>query len=151
MENTNIITAAIAGSDIPRSWLYCFNSGCTLRNECVRYLSSSALSPARTSGPAVYPTAAGPECPHFKQLRTIRSAWGFTLMFANVRTADAPLLRALMKARLGGNGMYYRYHHGQRRLTPEQQAWIKSLFRHYGYDKAEFEHYRDEIDFTQQK
>lgn len=151
MENTKIITAAIAGSDIPRSWLYCFNSNCTRRDECVRYLSSATLSAECTSGPAVYPTAAGHNCQHFKLARTIRSAWGFDQMFADVRTADAPMLRALIKARLGGNGMYYRYHHGQRRLNPEQQAWIKSLFRHYGYDGAEFDHYRDEIDFTRQE
>lgn len=148
MENEEIFKAA--ASDIPRGWLYCFNSGCTVCSECVRYRSAESIESTRTSGMAVYPTATagGRHCTYFKRLRTIRSAWGFGRMFADVKAADAPRLRAIMKERLGGNGMYYRYHHGLRRLNPEQQEWIKALFRRHGYGDAEFDHYREEVDFT---
>ena len=37
MENTNIINAAIKGGNIPRNWLYCFNSGCQHHEECIRF------------------------------------------------------------------------------------------------------------------
>jgi hypothetical protein len=41
---------------------------------------------------------------------------------------------------LGGNGTYYRYDHGERLLTPEQQDWIINLFKQYGYtDNLEFD------------
>lgn len=48
MENTNIINAAIKGGNIPRNWLYCFNSGCQHHEECIRFRSTIALSGSRT-------------------------------------------------------------------------------------------------------
>ena len=53
MENTNIINAAIKGGNIPRNWLYCFNSGCQHHEECIRFRSTVALSGSRTWGNAV--------------------------------------------------------------------------------------------------
>lgn len=41
---------------------------------------------------------------------------------------DAPTLRSLMREYLGGCSTYYRYHHGEHKLLPEQQEWIKQLF-----------------------
>ena len=49
---------------------------------------------------------------------------------------------------LGGNTTYYRYHNGERLLTPEQQEWIINLFRRHGYtDELRFDEYRDLYDF----
>lgn len=119
MENTNIINAAIKGGNIPRNWLYCFNSGCQHHEECIRFRSTVALSGSRTWGNAVYPAA----------------------------LHDAPTLRSLMKEYLGGNTMYYRYHHGERLLSPEQQAWIKRLFARYCYSDVDFDNSCEELDF----
>ena len=147
MENTDIIRVAINNSDIPASWLYCFNSGCQLRDTCIRYQTGLALDASRTCGRAVFPTAAdGGKCRHFKKLRKIQSAWGFARLFDNVRVGDATALRTRLRTMLGGNGTYYRYHHGTRRLTPEQQTQIRQLFARFGYADIEFEHYREEID-----
>ncbi len=147
MENTEIMTTALANCAFPATWLYCFTSGCKRRDTCVRYQSGLAIDSALTSGHAVFPTASTLDpCPHFKQLRTIRSAWGFNSLFNDVRVADAPRLRKGMKEILGGGGTYYAYHHGQRRLTPEQQAQIRRLFARFGYASVDFEHYRTEID-----
>ena len=103
MENTNIINAAIKGGNIPRNWLYCFNSGCQHHEECIRFRSTIALSGSRTWGNAVYPAAlhADGSCEHFKQLRIVRQAWGFNLLFKDVKLHDAPTLRSLMKEYLG--------------------------------------------------
>lgn len=146
--NTELLKTAVQNSNIPAYWPYCFNSGCARRDTCVRYQAGTALdATTHTAGLAVYPAAARLEqCPHFKLLRTIRSAWGMARLFDNVRVSDAPLLRQRMKSMLGGNGTYYRYHHGTRRLKPEQQAQIRRLFASFGYDGIEFEHYQTEID-----
>lgn len=147
MENTDILKAAISGADIPATWLYCFNSSCPRRDTCVRYQAGLALDGSRTCGNAVFPTAAdGGDCPHFKLLRRIRTAWGLARLFDNVRAGDAPALRKRLKALLGGNGSYYRYHHGTRRLSPEQQSLVRRMFARSGYDGVDFEHYREEID-----
>lgn len=61
---------------------------------------------------------------------------------------DTPL-RDRIKAYLGGNTTYYRYHHGERLLTPEQQQWILDLFHRHGYtDGLHFDEYRDLYDFS---
>lgn len=149
MENTNIINAAIKDGNIPRNWLYCFNSGCQHHEECIRFRSTVALSGSRTWGNAVYPAAlhADGSCEHFKQLRIVRQAWGFNQLFKDVKLHDAPTLRSLMKEYLGGNTMYYRYHHGERLLSPEQQAWIKRLFARYCYSDVDFDNSCEELDF----
>lgn len=147
MENTEITNVAISNCNIPTNWLYCFTNDCERRDTCVRYRAGLGLDPKRTWGHAVFPKAcADGHCPHFKLLRVIRTAWGFGKMFCNVRVADAPLLRQQMRKMLGGNGTYYCYHHGTRRLTPEQQDNVKHVFARFGYDNVEFEYYRTEID-----
>lgn len=146
MEN-DILKIALSSSSFPPLWPYCFNSSCTRRDTCLHYRAALALDAAVTSGPAVYPAAATlDDCPHFKLARTIRTAWGFARLFYDVRAADAPILRKNMKAFLGGNGGYYRYHHGKWRLKPDQQTMIRRLFERYGYHNAEFDHYQTEID-----
>lgn len=147
MENTNILKIALRCSDIPASWPYCFNSNCLRHETCIHYQAAMTLDASSLVGQAVYPAAATLDtCPHFKQLRTIRTAWGFARLFDDVRVADAPALRKKMKEIVGGNGTYYRYHHGTRRLSPELQTQILRLFADAGYNNVEFEHYQSEID-----
>ena len=149
MRNNELLKAAISGSEIPKNWLYCFNSQCHQREYCVRYISGTVLQNERTWGQAVFPAGNyNQSCPHFKQLRLIRTAWGFGKLFDEVKVKDAPRIRKLMKSMLGGNGSYYRFMHGERRLTPEQQAHVKSLFAQFGYKNADFDFFREEIDFT---
>lgn len=56
---------------------------------------------------------------------------------------------ALMRDYLGSKGQYYRYKLGQLKLLPEQQNYIKQLFARFGYEDVEFEHFSDEIDFSE--
>lgn len=68
MENTNIINATIKSSNIPHNWIYCFNTDCKRREECLRYRATVALGESRIWGNAVYPHALRPdgECAQFK-------------------------------------------------------------------------------------
>jgi hypothetical protein len=52
-----------------------------------------------------------------------------------------------MREYLGGCSTYYRYHHGERQLSPEQQEWIKQLFSQYGYEDIEFDCSEETLDF----
>lgn len=149
MRNNELLRAAISGSEIPKNWLYCFNSQCQQRERCVRYISGTVPPNDRTWGQAVFPASSDNHaCPHFKLLRLICTAWGFDKLFDEVKVKDAPKIRKLMKDMLGGNGSYYRFMHGERRLTPEQQASVKRLFSQFGYNDADFDFFREEIDFT---
>lgn len=147
MENTELLKLVLNKQRIAYSWPYCFNTGCQLQAECLRYQAALVLDSSVTSGTAVFPSVdLHGKCPLFKPIRSIRTAWGFERLFDNVRTPDAPTLRRMLKDLLNGNGNYYRYHHGTRRLSPDQQKSIRQLFARMGYDNIEFGHYQDEIE-----
>ena len=135
---------------IPASFARCFQGDCPKAGACVRFLAGKHVPAGKLSGPAVYPTARrGDDCELYKPTRVIRAAYGFTALFAEVKRKDDTPLRDRLKAYLGGNTTYYRYHHGERLLTPEQQQWIINLFRQRGYtENLHFDGYRDMYDFT---
>lgn len=133
---------------LPPSWIFCFLDGCPKADECVLHLSGRHIPEGKVWGRAVFPTALKENgCERFKPIRKIRAAYGFDTLFAEVKRKDDKPLRDAMKHYLGSHGAYYRYHNGERLLTPEQQQWILDLFRSYGYTEGlSFDHYRDVFD-----
>ena len=131
-------------------WRFCFCEGCPRHADCLRYLTGQQVPASTTCGHAVFPTAyRNGDCPHFKEVRVIRAAYGFKPLFRDVKKRDYSVLISKMKAFLGGHGTYYRYNRGERMLTPEQQQWILGLFTSYGYtENLAFEHYCDLLDFS---
>ena len=135
---------------VPADYMYCFNVGCPRERECMRHFAGEHIDPKVKQGSAVFPTALqeGTVCQKFKQKRVIKAAWGFDHLFADVKARHTTLLRNKLKDYLGGNGTYYRYHHGERLLTPEEQEWILNLFHQYGYtEDLHFDGYRDVWDW----
>lgn len=143
---TNIL---LTPEQIPPSYCRCFQSDCSKSDSCARFLAGKHLPEGWVTGPAVYPTARqGATCVCYKQTRIIHAAYGFRALFAEVKKKDDTPLRDRIKTYLGGNTTYYRYHNGERLLTPEQQEWIINLFRRHSYtDELRFDEYRDLYDF----
>ncbi len=141
---------ALTPEQIPPSFYRCFQSDCPKADTCSRFLAGKLLREGKVCGPAVYPSArTGDTCTMYKQTRVIRAAYGFTAIFAEVKQKDSTPLRSRIKAYLGGNTTYYRYHHGEKLLTPEQQEWIVGLFRRKGYtEELHFDGYRELYDFS---
>ncbi|MCH3985676.1 MAG: DUF6078 family protein [Prevotella sp.] len=125
----------------PRCYQICLLSDCPMAEECIRYFAGLHIDKDEHSGFATYPTALkGSKCEYFKKKRIIQGAWGFHTIFKDVKRCDSASLHNAIKQYLGGNGTYYRYDHGERILTPEQQNWIINLFKQYGYtDNLEFD------------
>ena len=145
--NTNI---PLTPDVIPPSFARCFQSDCPMADTCMRFLAGKHIQEGQVRGEAVFPTARQEGgCKMYRPTRVIRAAYGFKALFAEVKKKDDTPLRGLIKAYLGGNTMYYRYHNGERLLTPEQQEWIVSLFRRHGYTEGLcFDAYRDVYDFS---
>ena len=145
--DTNI---PLTPDQIPPSYARCFQSNCPKADTCARFLAGKHIPEGQVRGEAVYPTARrGSDCKMYKQTRVIRAAYGFKALFAEVKQKDDTPLRSRIKAYLGGNTTYYRYHHGERLLTPEQQKWIINLFRRKGYtEELRFDGYRELYDFS---
>lgn len=134
--------------NIPKDYIFCFQDDCPKAEECIRNFAGQHID-NRPLSTVVLPSARKDgQCKWFKKARTIRAAWGFRTLFNETKAKDAPTLRKKIKNYLGGNGTYYQYHHGERLLSPEQQEWILSVFKHYGYtEKLEFDGYKDTIDW----
>ena len=133
---------------LPKDYIFCFLSECPFSKDCARFFAGQHTGDCEL-GTVVLPAAMkGGKCKWFQRLRIIHGAWGFNKLFDEVKAKDAHYLRKTIKDYLGGNGTYYLYQHGNKLLTPEQQEWIKSLFRRYGYnDELEFDGYKDAYDW----
>lgn len=135
--------------DIPTGWAICFLSGCARQEECLRHKAGLAVPETVLTAPAVTPQAMkGGTCQLFKKAEIVHTALGFGNIFKEVKQRHAAAMRAELVKYLGGNGTYYRYQHGERTLMPEQQEWIRRLFRRYGYiEEVEFDAYCDKFRF----
>ena len=136
--------------NVPKTWQVCFLSECPVKEQCLRQLVAAHLPKSRDFGAAVFPTMDRDEqgCRLFAVGEPKHMAWGFNTIMLEVKSRDEQALRNSMKQYLGGHSNYYRYHNGERLLTPEQQEWIVNLFRRYGYtENLTFDHYAYVFDF----
>ena len=134
---------------IPYTFSRCFQSDCPQADTCAHFLESKFIIKGQVSGPAIYPTSRlNGTCVCYKQTGIIHAAYGFKALFAEIKKKDEKPIRDRIKKYLGGNTAYYRYHHGKRLLSPDQQEWILALFRQHGYtEELHFDGYRDIYDF----
>ena len=141
----------IRPEDVPQMYAVCFNEQCPHRQQCVRYAAGQATATRTNHGPCVYPNALeGDHCPMFRQLRLIRSAWGFRTLFADVQKKDYDDLRFEVIHHFRSESDFWRYNRGYYKLTPEQQQEILDIFRRFGYDpeNRQFQHYEECFDFS---
>ncbi len=150
MDEKELLRKAFEYGNVPYGIQYCFTEPCPMKDKCIHYLSSLYMSDDTDRGYAIFPNALkNGKCKFFAPLRVVKMAWGFDKLFADVKVKDAPVLRSEMRDFLGSKGQYYRYKLGQLKLLPEQQEHIKQIFARFGYEDVDFEHFVDEIDFTQ--
>lgn len=138
--------------NVPPGWQLCFLDECPKKDLCLRQLVGRHLTGDRDFGPAVYPTIKRNEegCWLFADSEPKSMAWGLRKIFSEVKSRDELALRNQIKQYLGGHSNYYRYHNGERLLSPEKQEWIINLFQKYGYsENLEFDHYTLVYDFSQ--
>lgn len=134
---------------IPYTFSRCFQSDCPQADTCAHFLASKFIIKGQVSGPTIYPTSRlNGTCVCYKQTGIIHAAYGFKALFAEIKKKDEKPIRDRIKKYLGGNTAYYRYHHGKRLLSPDQQEWILALFRQHGYtEELHFDGYQDIYDF----
>lgn len=142
----NLNDKSLVESLITPNWAYCFNKECEHADSCFRFLSAKFKPEAVECGMAVYPGACREgKCRHYLQARTANMAWGFSMLYKNVKASDLKSLRELTKELLGGKTSYYRYHRGEKKLTPEQQDSVRRLFTKHGYSDVVFDFTAKEV------
>ncbi len=133
---------AIKAPRLSKDWLFCFNGICKMRESCFRYFASLNFLGNRELGRAVFPqNDCNDECKFYIEKRIERKAWGMNAMYENVAYFDARKIRKDLYDILGNKRGYYRYNSGEKWLSEEGQEMVREVFRLYGYEDVEFEHY----------
>lgn len=143
------IMTTIDMKKMPGTWAVCFNEACPMRETCLRFMAGQQLLEGVTAWPTVVPTALSDgRCRAFCEAKTERMAYGFRHLYDHVEQQVYRSLKTSVKQYLGGHSSYYRYHRGEKLLSPEQQQHIVELFRQYGYKgEVVFEAFCDELQF----
>ena len=136
--------------DIPMGYPLCFNYECTQKDHCMHYQARLLMPEGRLYGSAVFPTAwQDGACKCFREKKLVQKARGFTKLYDNIpRWQRAEARHCVRSYFSGGNGPYYRYHHGENLLSPEQQEEIMKIIAMFGSTEGiKFDHYVTEWDF----
>lgn len=136
-------------SIIPAGWAYCFNDNCSFSDTCMRRISAKFKDDSVSKGMAVYPDACRDgKCKHYLRARAVDGAWGFGHLYDDVKKCNLSELRSEIMSLLGGRTSYYRYHRGEKKLTPEMQQRVADVFAAYGYANVTFDMHSEIIDFV---
>ena len=137
--------------NIPYGYELCFNENCQLRDKCMHYQAYLLKPDERQVGPTVYPSAwKSGTCLRFNEVKLVQKAWGFSQLYKNVpHYQRAEARRSVMRYFSNGKGPYYRYHHGENKLTPIQQDAIMNILSKFGSTEGlAFDHYETDFDFS---
>ena len=140
----------LKAKDIPMGYPLCFNSECGNKDRCMHYQAWLLMPKERNSGSAVYPTAwENGQCRCFREKKLVKKAWGFSRLYDNVPQRRKAEARECVHALVGGgNGPYYRVHHGENMLSPQKQEEILAVLARFGsVEGIEFDHYVTDWNF----
>ena len=138
-------------SSIPFDYPRCFNQQCPMLERCLHYQAGTSVPADRLYGSAVYPHALHDgQCDLFRECQPVRTAWGFGQLYnylpRHLRAAARSRVQAYFSQ---GASTYYRYHHGERKLTPRQQQDVLAIVMSYGStQEPQFDHYEQSFDFS---
>ena len=137
-------------NDVPKDYPLCFNDECTRKASCMHFQTHLTMPQDRLTGPSIYPTAwQDGECKYYREKRLVKKAWGFTHLYDQVPKRDLAEARLSVRSSFsGGNGPYYRVHHGENMISPEKQDEIMKILAQFGStDGIRFDHYVEDWDF----
>ena len=140
----------LKAKDIPMGYPLCFNDECGNKDRCMHYQAWLLMPKERNSGSAVYPTAwENGQCRCFREKKLVKKAWGFSRLYDNVPQRRKAEARECVHALFGGgNGPYYRVHHGENMLSPQKQEEILAVLARFGsVEGIEFDHYVTDWNF----
>ena len=89
------------------------------------------------------------KCRCFREKKLVKKAWGFTRLYDNVPHWQRAEARQCVHALFGGgNGPYYRVHHGENLLSPQKQEEILAVLAKFGsIEGIGFDHYVTDWNF----
>ena len=119
---------------MPEHYLLCFNDECPQADSCLHRLAAQSGLQKDEVVMVVNPTRfCGKKCKYYKENKVAMMAYGMKDSFHDVKADHiASLLNTLINH--FGRGSYYLRRNGLHAITPEEQQYIASVFRNYGYE-----------------
>lgn len=132
---------------VPYGYIHCFNAHCPKGEKCLHRLvaihSTNQYPTLSVVNPNCIPDDAD-ACPFYKSIQKIRVAWGVKSLLDDVPYKDATSIKNQL-IQYFGRSLYYRFYRKEHSIDPEQQAYIRRVFRQKGIMKElTFEYYTDE-------
>ncbi len=136
---------------VPADYAFCFNELCPMRERCVRYVAGQQAQHTRLFGPAVYPWALRDgKCELYRECKPVQIAWGFGRFYDHLPFYLHAKARSCVRQYFSaGYSTYYRYHNGERKLSPQQQQDVIAIVMSLGSTQEPlFDHYDMAYDFS---
>ncbi|MBO4398428.1 MAG: hypothetical protein J5805_07815 [Bacteroidaceae bacterium] len=119
---------------MPEHYLLCFNDGCPLADTCLHRLAARSGRVKDEVVKVVNPVRyCGENCPCYKENKVVTMAYGMKDSFHEVKADHIARLRNTLIDHFG-RGSYYLRRNGLRAMTPDEQEYIGSVFRKFGYE-----------------
>jgi hypothetical protein len=119
---------------MPEHYVLCFNDECALADECLHRLAARSGRQKDEVVTAVNPVCnSGKSCRYYKPNKVATMAYGMKGSFHEVKADHIASLRNHLISHFG-RGSYYLRRNGLRPITPDEQQYIASVFRNYGYE-----------------
>ncbi len=132
---------------VPYDYAHCFIPQCAQSANCLRHLVAAHSTSQNATLSIINPHCIPADtsvCPYFKSTRKLRMAWGIKHLLNNVPYKYGSSIRQQLISHFGKTA-YYRIYREERVLLPEEQAYVRQLFRQYGIEEEpRFEKYSDE-------
>lgn len=132
---------------VPHAFAHCFNEHCPRAAECLRRLAAQHIPAELPNVTAVNPHSirSESECPHFLPLQKIRIAWGIKGLFDHLPHKEAVAMRRELIAHFNKTH-YYRLQRKEYHLKPEEQEYIRQVFKKHGIEtEPVFEYYTEDF------
>lgn len=79
----------ITYKDLPTSWAFCFNEQCSLKDRCLKYLTSALIpDDVKTANVLLSKCYREHDCEFFQEKHLVTVAWGFEKLFYDVKGRD---------------------------------------------------------------
>lgn len=119
---------------MPEHYLSCFNDDCPLADGCLHRLAARSGRQKDDVVSAVNPVrCCGESCRYYKPNKVVTMAYGMKDSFHEVKADNISPLRNTLINHFG-RGSYYLRRNSLRPITPDEQQYISSVFRQFGYE-----------------
>ncbi len=121
--------------DVPAGYDHCLNAPCLRSAECLRFKIGTLVNKDVAYFSIINPlyVAEHATCPYFQANRLTRYAYGITHLYDNLSYTQYPEIKRQIYAHFG-HSYYYRIRNKVLPIKPEDQDFIRELFRKEGID-----------------